>query len=255
LATADKWKEFDKEWSNLLRRSGIQYSHAHTMLQRKPPFRDLTQSDLNHFFLQIEKVINKYLGVGFVAMLKAADYNKFYKDGKRPKKLPLDTQYGVLFRATVSFLLGVLEYEYKDKAEETTVGFVLEDGAAQKGDAQRLYDCFKCDKHVHPVTRNMLAPKLDFADKKSSPGCQAADLMLHAAYKQAVDEHGREDSPPIEDTIYSANARPREEEVPVFRIPLGRDVLESLNQNLFLREDERRKHAEICLEQSRLRRI
>src|ERR1700733_2395447 len=47
----------------------------------------------------------------------------------------------------------------------------------------------KTDPHADPAFRAMLGD-LEFADKKSSPGCQAADLMLGGAIRQERTEHG-----------------------------------------------------------------
>jgi hypothetical protein len=83
--------------------------------------------------------------------------------------------------------------------------------------------------------------ELHFADKRKSPGCQAADLMLGGAIRQERTEHGVRPSL-IEHSSLADTAQPVDaEDVPTFRIPVTRTVLESLRENMFAEADIRRE--------------
>ena len=127
----------------------------------------------------------------------------------------------MLFRAAVSFSLGIVVYEKGDDASNDTVDFVLEAGAKNQGDARRLFELFKTDRKADPVMKQMLGAELRLADK-SSPGCQAADLMLGGAYRQELLEHGIdastiEESPSLPPTSRSAPTRSRPSACPLVR--------------------------------------
>jgi hypothetical protein len=161
--------------------------------------------------------------------------------------------YGVLFRVCVSFALGILVYEYGDVAKNEKLNFILEDGANNRGDAQQLYGLFKKDRRADPIMRNLLGPVLDFRGKKESPGCQAADLKLGGAMLQTKMEHAKTPERPIEDTdLASADAPLIPNKAPSFRLPITREVLESLKNQLFMEAEARRKFPEVALTQSRL---
>jgi hypothetical protein len=191
--------------------------------------------------------MNKYLEAGFVSVLRKDDYAKYYKSGATPKKLHQDTQYGVLFRATVSGSLGIIAYEKGESARDDVINFVLENGARHRGDAQRIYHLFKHDRRADPIMKKMLGPVMRVADKEDSPGCQAADLMLGAAYRQALLEHGHASSIIEDSSFASADGPIQPDEVPTFRIPIGREELESLKEGLLMEEDARRQHAQRIL--------
>jgi hypothetical protein len=247
LSTAEQWEKFDCAWADHLSRFNLPYSHGHELVQRH-------EGKHNEFVLSAHGLINQYLGAGFVAVLRKGDYKKYYRSGQKPKKLPQDTQYGVLFRALVSISLGLIVYEKgDDAAKEDVINFVLENGA-KSGDAQRLYGLFKKDRRADPIMKQMLDPVLDFAEKEDSPGCQVADLMLYAAYRQELTEHGEAPSIIEESSFASADAPIRPNEIPTFRIPIGQEVLESLKEGLLMEEKARRQYAKQLLKNSRLRR-
>jgi hypothetical protein len=109
-------------------------------------------------------------------------------------------------------------------------------------------------RRADPIMKEMLGPALRELDKMS-PGCQAADLMLCAAYHQAKAEHGEVPERPIEDSDFArADAPITSDEIPTFRLPIGRQVFESLKTELFMEAEARRKFAHEVLRQSRLRR-
>ena len=89
---------------------------------------------------------------------------------------------------------------------------------------------------------------------KDSPGAQAADFLAYAVYRAEILEHGAassliENSSYVADTPLIANTYPRHP-VPqngpmLFRIPISRDVLQSLKDDLFAIEAERRTRAQL----------
>jgi hypothetical protein len=90
------------------------------------------------------------------------------------------------------------------------------------------------------LTRGMLGD-LDFADKKESPGCQAADLMLGGVIRQERTEHGIKPSM-IEQSSFADITQPvNSDDLATFRIPVTRVVPESLRKNMFVEADIRRE--------------
>ena len=81
---------------------------------------------------------------------------------------------------------------------------------------------------------------LAFAEKKECPGVQVADLSIYGAYRQEMQEHGNTPTA-LEHSTLIASKTPDGEDIPSFRIPITREILASLKDDLFLREEERKK--------------
>jgi hypothetical protein len=190
--------------------------------------------------LGARELMTAHLNAGFVAVLRRDDYHKHYKALPKPKKPPEDTMYGVLFRACMSVALAAVAAQLNENVDGEVVNCVLEKGGTKPNYARDLFQRFKTDPQADPPFRAMLGD-LEFADKKSSPGCQAADLMLGGAIRQERTEHGAAPSL-IEQSSFADVKQPIvEEDVATFRIPVTRTVLESLRQSMFVEADIRRQ--------------
>jgi hypothetical protein len=147
------------------------------------------------------------------------------------------------------FVPGVIASELKlvgqtAMAEPTTINFALE-GGPKNGDAWRLFDLYK--KDTLPEWRHLVGTFK--TSTKDSVGAQAADFLAYTIYRAEILEHGQaasviERSSYVADTPLIANTYPRQPLPPrgpaIFRIPITRDMLQSLKDDLFAIEAERR---------------
>jgi len=241
LSLVDKWEDFDRRWNGtLLYSHNLSHLHAVDLIHKTNEFRGWDNARHNELVLGARELMNSHLNAGFVAVLRRDDYHKHYKALPKPKKPPEDSMYGVLLRACVSFSLAAVSLQLNEKVEGEVVNFVLEKGGTKPNYARELFRRFKTDPLADPAQRGMMG-ELDFADKKKSPGCQAADLMLGGAIRQERTEHGIRPSL-IEQSSFADVTQPIvEEDVATFRIPVTRAVLESLRDNMFVEADIRRQ--------------
>jgi hypothetical protein len=241
LSLDDKWQTFNQRWNGtLLYSHNLSHLHAIDLIHKKNEFRGWDNARHNELVLGARELMNVHLNAGFVAVLRRDDYHKHYKALPKPKKPPEDTKYGVLFRACVSFCLAAVTLQLSENVEGEVVNFVLEKGGTKPNYARELFQRFKTDPQADPAFRAMLG-ELEFADKKSSPGCQAADLMLGSAIRQERTEHGIAPSL-IEQSSFADVTKPIvEEDVATFRIPVTRTVLESLRDSMFVEAGIRRQ--------------
>ena len=241
LSLADEWEDFDQRWTGtLLYSHNLSHSHTVDLVHRKNEFRGWDNSRHNEFVLGARELINAHLIAGFVAVLRRDDYRSHYKSLPKPRKPPEDSMYGVLFRACVSFSLAAVAFQLNDDVQGETVNFVLEKGGTKPDYARQLFEQFKADPLVDPLLKGMLGD-LDFADKKQSPGCQAADLMLGGAIRQERTEHGIKPNL-IEQSSFADATQPVDaEDVATFRVPVTRVILRSLRESMFVEADIRRE--------------
>ncbi len=169
--------------------------------------------------------------------------------GPHPKRPVKDTKYGVCFRGCLAFVPSFIASELKlagqgALAELTRIDFALEGGHANVGDARRLFELYK--KDALPEWQHLIG-EFDMSTK-DSVGAQAADFLAYAVYRAELLEHGQAafdiETSYVADAPMIANNYPRAP-VPqggpmLFRNPITRDVLQSLKDDLFAIEAERR---------------
>jgi len=243
--TAAQWTAFGADWSALVKKAEVKHIHAVDLFKRTKQFKGWTAEDVNSLAVSLDRVIASHLEIGFSVVVRDDDYKSIYGVGPHPRRPQKDSKYGVCFRACLAFLPSYIASELKIAqqtavAEETTINFVLERGHRNVGDARRLFDLFKAD--ALPEWQHFVGA-MDVSTKES-PGAQAADFLAYAVYRAEILEHGPapsviEKSSYVADTPLIANNYPRQP-VPrngpmLFRIPISRDVLRSLKDDLFAR--------------------
>lgn len=238
LATSGQWEEFDTDWSNLIRTAGVRHVHAVDLFKRTRQFKGWKAADVNSLAIALDRVIAQHLPVGFAVIVRDDDYRNIYGAGPQPKRARKDTKSAVCFRACLAFVPEYIVSGLKSAADATTINFVLEDGHRHIGDARRLFDLYKTG--VLPESQQLVG-SMDVSTKASS-GAQAADFLAHTVYLAEIREHGHapsviEKSSYVADTLLTAHTAPhqtmQQEGPAVFRIPIGRETLQSLRDDLF----------------------
>jgi hypothetical protein len=247
---ATRWKRFEADWAALVAKAGVRHIHAVDLFKRTSQFKGWKPEEINALAIALDNVIAEHLQLGFSVIVRDDDYRNIYGVGPHPRRRQKDTKYGVLFRACLVFVPGVIASEFLKlvgqtaMAEPTTINFALE-GSEKDGDARRLFDLYK--KDALPEWRHLVGTFK--TSTKDSVGAQAADFLAYAIYRAEILEHGQaasviERSSYVADTPLIANTYPRQPLPPrgpaIFRIPITRDTLQSLKDDLFAIEAERR---------------
>jgi hypothetical protein len=248
VGTSAQWERFEADWTALVRKVGVQYIHAVELFKRTKQFKGWKAEDVNALAVSLDGVIATHLQVGFSVIVRDNDYKSVYGVGPHPKRPPKDSKYGVCFRACLAFVPSFIASEFKlaqqtALAENTTINFVLENGHPNVGDARRLFELYKTD--ALPEWQHFVGT-MDVSTKENA-GAQAADFLAYTVYRAESLEHGIEasvieKSSYVADTPLIANTYPRQP-VPqkgpmLFRIPISREVLQSLKDDLFAIEAE-----------------
>jgi hypothetical protein len=250
VGTAAQWELVETDWAALVAKAGVRHIHAVDLFKRTKQFRRWMPEDVNALALSLDGVIAKYLQLGFSVIVRDDDYKNIYGAWPHPKRPVKDTKYGVCFRACLAFVPSFIASELKlagqgALAEPTRIDFALEGGHANVGDARRLFELYKQD--ALPEWQHLIG-QFD-TSTKDSVGAQAADFLAYTVYRAEFLEHGQaaseiETSSYVADAPMIANNYPRApvpQSVPMlFRIPITRDALQSLKDDLFAIEAERR---------------
>ena len=250
VGTAAQWTRFEADWTALLQKAGVGFIHGVELSKRTGQFKGWRAEAANALMVSLDKVIATHLKLGFSVIVRDDDYKSIYGAGPHPRRIQKDSKYGVCFRACLAFVPSLIAWELKlagrtPLGAQMTVNFVLEHGHKNLGDARRLFDLYKAD--LLPEWEQFVGT-LDTSTKDCA-GSQATDFLAYAVYRAEILEHGRapsvvEESSYVADIPLVANWYPRQP-LPqtgpaVFRIPVTRAVLQSLKDDLFALEAERR---------------
>ena len=228
LGNTEQWERFNDEWRSLLKTSGVSYCHGTELVHGKKQFKDWPFPKRKAFQDEANRIMLGHLELSVTAVIRKDDYDAIYKATPNPSKLRKDTKFGVLFRGCLWAVLGAVT-EDLERAKQFTVNFVLEDGAKNSADALRLFDLAK--SNTLPEWSHLLGTiKLE---TKQSPGLQAADLLVYASSRIEQTDHGNLPS----NTETSSHILGPGDAIPAFkcfRIPITRDMLESLRLDFLL---------------------
>jgi hypothetical protein len=171
---------------------------------------------------------------GLTVKIQQGDYIKNYKSGDRPKKVPLDSMYGLCFRRVVIFVVETLAKSLN--RNDIEANFVLESGHKNSGDAVRIFDQMKNDKSGRPVTLGTLT----LEGKKKFYGLQGADLVSHTFYLAEREDEADMDLTPMPEGGNLADAeKALKRKGPIFRNVLGPEQLKHIKESKFAYERAR----------------
>ena len=178
-----QWSGFDPPWRKLLKNNGLDYFHSKSMRQSKGQFRDWKVFEKFAFTQRAAEIALKHLEFGFTVALSDAAYEQHYIAGYRPKKIPLDTRYGLCFRHCLSLVPMMAKDAFRGR--DLDINFVLESGHKNAGDAQRIFDRVKTQglKNPDEIKIVEMLETLTFEDKARWPGLQVADINAYSAYQ------------------------------------------------------------------------
>jgi Protein of unknown function (DUF3800) len=233
LANTEQWESFNNEWQSLLKSFGIQSCHAVDLKHHTKQFKGWSVDKRKEFILEANRIIQEQLELGVTTIIRKDDYDSIYKSASNPQKLRKDSKFGVLFRGCLSFIVSVVTTDF-ELAKQSTINFILEDGAKNSGDAKRLFELGKSNNL--PEWSHLLG-SLTFGQKQSY-GLQAADLVVY--FSNIAERTDHWDKPTeIEN---SSHILSQGDPIPAFRyyrMPIRKKSLISLQTDFLLPQDQR----------------
>jgi hypothetical protein len=142
VADARQWHKFEKRTAKLFRRYSVDVCHAIDLKRGDGAFRGWPVDKKITFIDELGHIKNETIELGLVCVLKNADYQEFYADRARPRKVIKDSKYAVLFRATLGGLIqGIAQTNrWREINKSPRLRVVLEGGHVNAADALRLYE-------------------------------------------------------------------------------------------------------------------
>jgi hypothetical protein len=216
-----QWRKFEKKAVRLFAKYGIEVFHAKEWRDGDGDFKGWTVDRKISFLDRFGEIANGTLMVGCHAVLKMADYHEFYVKNLDKPREPINTAYGVCFRAVLAFLSQVAAKANTDK-EPARLDVVLERGHKNAGDALRIFELFKASllpEWRHLLGTMTLATKNDCLPLAAPDAIALGQWRVEEGYARTMRARGRLRS----EANYKNNH---------FRIGVEKDALLALRREL-----------------------
>lgn len=241
LGRLGQWNNFDRLWRRALKRESVSYYHSKTLIHREDEFKGWSDGQAKQFVDRLTRITERNTMFGFVVVLSKEEYERFYVAGFRPKKIPLESQYGLCFRILLTYLPDMI-CRSLDR-DDIEIVFVAEAGHPNSGAINELFRRFKREA---PAELARLVKSAAVADWKDFYGLQAADLIATGAYQK---ERGGIGSIALHDvpkdaTIDDMKARIGNSRAPAVRLHASEAVLGELKDKVIAEIEYRRQYGQ-----------
>jgi hypothetical protein len=173
LGTARQWELFGRRLRNLQRRDGFSIFHSTEFKSKSGEFSGWSDAKCMTLVNDLTELVRDNLTEGVTMYLERARYLNEYRAPPIPKKMNLDSQYGVCFRACMAHLIGIVTQDGK----RHMLNIVVEDGHPNVGDTIRIFNDMKLQ--VKYQLAASLLGQITKAKKKDTPPLMACDFQAY----------------------------------------------------------------------------
>ena len=177
LANAAQWEAFDANFQRMKEKHRFKIFHTKKLKKRDGDFRGWSDRQIFAMMNDLAMITSTAFTEGVSFTLDNADYETEYRSGSGPRKLRLDSKYGLCFRQCLLFSL-LREHQGGEWRSVSEGHFVLESGHENAGDA--------CVYSTKP--RGVAGCKLRhvgdliFAGKDECDRLMMADFLAHVSF-------------------------------------------------------------------------
>jgi hypothetical protein len=199
MATAFQWRNFESDFKRVKAKYGFNVFHTKKFKKGNGDFRGwhpLRKFALMQELAQITASENAVIE-SVTVTLDNADYKASYIGGDKPRRLRLESKYGLCFRNCLMFF--VLEAISFAKGPPAKLHFVLESGHRNRNEVRDIFNEMKEEVRSYGVD---LLGEITFADKADCDPLMMADFLAHTAFMM-----GRADKTAPNEILFLERAR------------------------------------------------
>lgn len=172
LGSAPQWEMFGRRLRKLQRREGFSIFHANEFKAKTGEFAGWDDTKCMKLVNDLTELVRDHLTEGLTVHLERERYLNEYRAPPIPRKMILDSQYGVCFRACMRQLLEIIGRD--DKRHRLDI--VIEDGHQNVGDCLRIFEDLKWRLKVRRGIADLLGT-ITVAKKQHSAPLMVADFL------------------------------------------------------------------------------
>ncbi len=170
LGHSYQWRRFETKLARIQAKHGFKIFHAKEFKPGAGEFRGWSDDRKAALIRDFTALVEENLTQGIAVHLEHDRYVNEYKAPPVPKKMRLDTHYGVCFRTCLAQIIHILE----QRRNRDRVHVVLEHGHPNAPDCKRIFDDFK--KLLESEGRNIFET-FSVQEKKACMPLMIADLL------------------------------------------------------------------------------
>lgn len=191
LGNEHQWKRFDVEFDKIRRQFGFRIFHATEFKRRQGEFKGWSDDKAVRLLRSLGLMTDACLSEGVVVPIPSSGYKDEFQAGAKPKRFRLDTAYGLGFRICLTHLLTeiIRRYGTHKKAVQTRLHVVLEQGAKNAGDAERVFNEMRQEFRDHGWD---LLESFRLA-QKATPPLMIADFLSFSTWAMTGEGYKAED--------------------------------------------------------------
>jgi hypothetical protein len=167
-----QWETFGRRLRGLQRRDGFSIFHVNELKAKTGEFAGWGDTKCMKLVNDLTELVRDHLTEGLTVHLERERYLNEYRAPPIPKKMTLDSQYGVCFRACMRQLLEMI---WRDNKRHR-LNIVIEDGHQNVGDCMRIFEDLKWRLKVRRGMDDLLG-KISVAKKQHSAPLMVADFL------------------------------------------------------------------------------
>ena len=223
VASVQQWDTHHQEWMMLLNRYGLDHLHATDLFNRKKQFSRWSYNDIAELVTAANDITERNVLFGAVSVLTNDDYAVVYRRGQRPRKIGLDSKYGLCFRYCLSNIISFLRGHH---GEDHILDVMMEDGDLNVGASRTIFDQIK---QVGDTYTSNLLRSVSVGDKKAFSGLQAADLVAYPTDKIETAYSVTALDSPVDDVLGVKLVR-----CPIIRASMTAGILQEHKEDLLI---------------------
>jgi hypothetical protein len=173
LGTERQWELFGRRLRGLQRRYGFTLFHSTEFKNKRGEFAKWSDAKCMDLVHDLTALVRDNLTEGVTIHFERSRYEQEYRKPPIPKRMSLDSQYGVCFRACLAHLIAIVLRD----GRKHLLDVVIEDGHKNVGDVVRIFEDMKA------ITRRRLNTEvlrsIRVVKKRGAAALMLADFMAY----------------------------------------------------------------------------
>jgi hypothetical protein len=188
MANAYQWERFESAFSGLKQKYGFRVFHTKKFKKRTGDFKGWNPLRQLALMADLAEIADNAFSECVTFSLDNADYESNYRGGDKPRRLRIESKYGLCFKnCLMFFVLESLKPKYFHGGQPPRLHFILESGHKNWNEVRDIFAQAK--KELLGFGGDMLG-EITFSDKDACDPLMIADFLAHATYVN------RRDKPP-----------------------------------------------------------
>jgi len=196
LGHAQQWETFDGRLLDLQRRDGFSIFHVEEFKGKSGEFAGWSDAKCRNLVSDLTRLVQDTLTHGVAVHLERDRYLNEYRAPPVPKKMTLDSQYGVCFRACMRQLFEILISD----ADRHCLNVVMESGHQNVRDTIRIFEDLK--RRLKQRRGIDLLGEISVTNKQEQARLMVADFLAssYSMIRASQDRGGSDDVAEVQES-------------------------------------------------------